>query len=127
MWKKLAVATAAAMCCIGCANNNSIIVDNHAEGAIDFNFRAQIFTVNPGESKPLPTDIPNGTYEINIGIFNPYYPKPFSLTPNGASFNFVRNNTKYRAEFGSSYDGSTYAVTWNYTSTDNKSGGVTNP
>ena len=126
MWKKIAV-VATIMCCIGCVNNNAIVVDNNAEGAIDFNFRAQIFTIKPGESKQLPTDIPNGTYEINIGVFNPYYPKPTSVAPNGASFDFFRNNTKYRVEFGSSYDGSTYAVTWNYTSTDNKSGGVTNP
>ena len=126
--RKILAVVAAAMCCIGCANNNAIIVDNNAAGAIDFNFRAQIYTINPGESKPLPTDIPNGTYEINIGIVDPYNTKTWSVSPAGASFNFSRNNTKYRAEFGSSYDptASNYAVTWNFTSTDNKAS-VTGP
>ncbi|HUI92389.1 MAG TPA: hypothetical protein VLX68_09110 [Chitinivibrionales bacterium] len=120
MWKKIA-ATTAALCCIGCVNNNSITVDNNASEAIDFNFRAQIFTINAGESKPLPTDIPNGTYEVNLGTYVPQGTKTWTITPQAASFTFLKNNTKYRCEFGSSFDGSTYAVTWNYTSTDSVS------
>jgi hypothetical protein len=125
MWKKMTL-LAAAMWCIGCVNNNSITIENYAAGAIDFSFRAQIYQINPGEIKQLPTDIPNGTYEINIGAGLPPGTTSFSISPGGANFIFKQNNTKYRAEFGSTWSSGTYTVTWNYTSTDDK-GTVTGP
>jgi hypothetical protein len=125
MRKILAIAAMAA-CCIGCTNDNKITIENDSQTAVYFNFRAQIYTIYSGEIKDVPDEIPNGTYDVNIGIEKPPEATTWGVSPEGASFTFQKKSTKYRAQFGSTLVAGVYSVKWNYTSTDNK-GSVTSP
>lgn len=123
--RKLLAIAAAAMSLIGCSNDNQIVIRNDAFEPISFNFRAAEYVIKADTTITI-GDIPNGTYEANIGIWVPGDATSYSVSPAGATFTFQKESTKYLASFGSAYVAGVYAVTWNWTSTDSK-GSVTGP
>lgn len=108
---------------IGCANNNQIQINNNAEASVLFNFRAHEYWIASGGTQTI-SEIPNGSYEANIGTEIPQGAASWSISPDGATFTFQKESTKYLASFGSALSGGAYSVTWNYTSSDSK-GSVT--
>lgn len=117
MWKILIV-TAVILSLIGCSNDNQIVIDNSAQEAISFNFRAVETPVASGSSATI-QDIPNGTYTVTLGLTPPSGATSWTMTPTSGSLTFAKKSTKIRVAFGSTLttDG-VYAVTWNYSSTD---------
>jgi hypothetical protein len=116
MWKALMV-TAALMLLIGCSNDNQIVIDNSAQEAIMFNFRAVETQVASGSSATI-QDIPNGTYAVTLGLTPPSGATSWSMSPSSGSLTFAKKSTKIRIAFGSTLTNGVYAVTWNYSSTD---------
>jgi hypothetical protein len=105
------------MSLIGCSNNNQITIDNSAQEPITFSFRAVETQVAAGSSATI-SDIPNGTYSVALGTAPYPGETSWSITPTSGEFNFARKSTKILVSFGSTYTSGTYAVTWNYSSTD---------
>jgi hypothetical protein len=110
---------------IGCANDNQIQINNNAGASVLFNFRAHEYWVTSGGTQTI-SEIPNGTYEVNVGTELPLGTTSSSVSPGGTTFTFEKKSTKYLASFGSTFTNGVYAVTWNFTSTDSK-GSVTAP
>jgi hypothetical protein len=125
MWKILTV-TAAVLSLIGCSNDNQIVIENGAQEAITFNFRADEKQIAPGTTSTIP-DIPNGTYAATLGTTLPGSATSWSITPSSGSFTFAKKSTKIRASFGSTLTNGVYAVTWNYSSTDPTGTSPTSP
>ena len=125
MWKALMV-TAALMLLIGCSNDNQIVIDNSAQDAITFNFRAVETPVASGSSATI-QDIPNGTYSVTLGMTIPSGATSWSISPSSGSLTFAKKSTKIRAAFGSTLTNGVYAVTWNYSSTDPTGTSPTSP
>jgi hypothetical protein len=116
MWKLLTISVAL-MALIGCSNDNQITIDNSAEEAITFNFRAVAKEVGPNSTEVI-QDIPNGTYAVTLGISIPPTATSWSISPSSGSLTFAKKSTKIRAAFGSTLVNGVYTVTWNYSSTD---------
>jgi hypothetical protein len=115
--RKIVAVACALLALAGCSNDNQIIINNDAQETITFNFRAVQTEVSPGSSSVI-QDIPNGTYTVSLGTYIPAGTTTWSITPSGGEFTFEKKSTKIRAAFGSTFSGGTYAVTWNYSSTD---------
>jgi len=102
---------------MGCSNDNQITIINDAQAPVSFNFRANETVVPSGQQSTI-KDIPNGSYDVAIGINLPAGTTSSSVSPTSATFTFNRKSTKIAATFGSTFIDGAYTVTWNYSSTD---------
>jgi len=112
---------------VGCSNDNKITVTNYSQDMIHFNFRAQQYDVQVGNSRQI-TDIPNGTYIYTATFAVPLRAKSFAVDGTAASGNllFEKMNTQILVIYGGLISDSVYTVNATMTSS-NSSAAATVP
>ncbi len=116
--KKIFCLFAFLISCIGCSNDNKITINNLADGAIYFNFRAKQYTV-PTQETVVISDIPNGSYSYGTTVEIPRNALSWSLdgTASDGTLKFEKMSTQILLLYGSTLtpDGA-YSVNLNTTS-----------
>lgn len=122
--RKIMAVAVALLFFIGCANDNTIRIENVAAGGLIVNFRASTYTVPGGNGVIEIKEIPNGSYMYDVT-----YELPSGFTqgalPAGGTLIFQKKSTKWLMLYSSTQLNGVYNVYLNKTSSDG--GTVTGP
>jgi hypothetical protein len=130
--KKMLAIIGFLMVLVGCSNNNKITLNNMWLYDIEFNFRAQQYTIRSQTTRVI-TDIPNGTYQYGTSITAPDNLQNVSADGNVFNGNlaFQKMNTEVLMLFGYTTEGAGYHVnvniSTNTSSTSSTSASIAGP